>query len=452
MPRHIWRRDARLFVMHWFQRQEVAPKPSSGLVLSGGGARVSFHIGAMRYLYERAHIAPDTIAATSGGSIVAAIISQSLDPASQLAHLTELEQVWLAMTGPDELFVEQAWFTRLRAQWGDIAGLLSTKRNDKDDEPTQSDDDPMQRVQKAMQDDPSSAVTASFSTLWPLISSLPRLGRAGAGLAASLRGAELAESAYRPGPIVDRLLFKSTFQSQRVAESGVQLRICFVDLNSGDLRYMRQDGVIVDNDDHPIDGSAHDLTLGVWASCTMPGVFRPVKIGTEVYVDGGVRQYVPVETAITNLGATRPYVIAASPLGVHREDFSDKDIPAVMLRISGITIDEAYRNEMLLAKQAGACIIMPRLSVHDAMSVEPALLRINRDYGWMCAAEAVTNATSSLRDIDDAIIDARCQWAALAKQDADTDADALQQRISQLLAQADTALLPPGYQEWADEL
>jgi len=305
-----------------------------------------------------------------------------------------------------------------------------------------------------MADDPSLDVTLGPGILWQLIGSLPRIGRAGAELAASVRGAERAASAYRPGPIVDRLLFESGFQSARVAASGMRLRIAFVDLNSGTLRYMREDGIIVDREDHPIDHTRHDLTLGVWASCALPGIFRPVKLGSEVYVDGGARESVPVEMAVTHLGVTKPYVIAAAPPGVGAEDFTDKDVVAVLLRVSAIILDETFQDEVEWARAAGACVIEPRLSVHSALTVDPTLLRINRDYGWMCAAEEVTDATAALRAIDDAIIRARCEWAALVKHPSpDDDAIAeVKARIKSLLTQADDTLLPPGHKTWADIL
>lgn len=439
--------------LNWLNRRSrntQTPQPES-LVLSGGGSRASFHIGALRYLYDQVNIKPDRIVGTSAGSIVAAIMAQSLDPQVQTEHLDELEQLWLTMDGPQEMYVEQAWFSRLRGQWADIAALLPA-----DDKPTdkviEATGDPMELVQHAMADDPSLDVNAGVTLLWRLLTALPRIGRAGAGLAASLQGAERASSAFRPGPIVSRLLFESTFQPERVASSGVRLRICFVDLNSGDLRYMREDGVIVDNDDRPIDNQRRDLTLGVWASCALPGVFRPVKIGNEVYVDGGVRQNTPVEMAVRNLGAVKPYVIAASPPGSDHAEFTNKDIVAVMLRVSSLSVDETIRNQIMLAQQAGAVIIQPRVDVHNALTVEPALLRINRDYGWTRAAEEVTKAPGSLRDINDAIVNARCEWAGLVKQDANADTAGLQARLTGLLAQADSTLLPPGHETWAEHL
>ena len=238
-----------------------------------------------------------------------------------------------------------------------------------------------------------------------------------------------------------------------MAESGVELRLAFVDLNSGSLRYMRQDGVIVDRDDRPISHTHFDLTLGVWASCAIPGVFRPVKMGDGVYIDGGVRENVPVEMAVTNLGVTKPYVISAAPAGVAHDDYSAKDLVSVLLRAGSIMFDETMQDEVEWARAAGACVINPITSVHDAGTVHPMLLRVNRDYGWTRAAEVMTDAPPSLREVDENIVKARCDLAADIRRGDATD-DELRdhrRRIAKLVARADPMLLPPGCETWADD-
>ena len=450
MPRHSW--FDKLLSLSRPSGQEV-----QGLVLSGGGSRASFHIGALRYLYEVANVAPTCIVGTSAGSIVGAMLSQSLDPKEQTKALHELENLWLAMSRQEDMYVEQAWFTRLRGQWDDIADLLTQHvLPDMTSDPaetvveTDNDDSPAELVMRAMTEDPSQDVTMTRGILWQLAGSLARLGRAGAGLATSVRGAERAASAFRPGPIVKQLLFESSFDPAKVGASGVRLRIAFVDLNSGELRFMRQDGVIVDREDHPIGDNSFDLTLGVWSSCALPGVFRPVKLGDEVYVDGGVRENVPVEMAVASLGVTKPYVIVAAPPGVDTGDYTNKDAVALMMRVATLVLDETIQDEVEWARAAGACVIQPRVDVHSPMTVDKALLHINRDYGWMRAAEEVTNASAANREINDALIQARCQWAGLLNQSGKRAANvaAVREQIHELLGRANTALLPPGHEKW----
>ena len=436
------------------------------MILSGGGARASFHIGAARYLYDVVGIAPTKILGTSAGSIVAAMLAQSLDPAVQSGELHELERLWLGMTATSDMFAEQAWFTNLRGQLEGLGGLLGAPPDDTEPVVAGDADDPREVVKRVLDTDPSRDMALSPTDMWQLAGSLLRVGRVGAGLATSVRGAERAASAYRPGPIVHRLLFESTFRSSRVNNSGVELRLATVDLDSGELRFMRQDGVMVDRDDHPIDDMPYDIALGVWASCSIPGVFRPVKLGSGVYVDGGVRENLPIEMAVKHLGVTKPYVVVAQPPGLAPDDFAAKDMVSVLLRVASITLDETFQDEVEWARAAGACVIEPHIDVHDAGTVEPALLRINRDYGWTRAAEEVTGAPSSLRDVNEAICQTRCDWAELihpkvplggvskpeAVKPKPKQVSALKAQLRALLAQADDTLLPPGHETWADEL
>ena len=95
-----------------------------GLVLSGGGSKASFQIGALRYLYERAGIAPTVVVGTSAGSIIAAMIAQSSDPAEQAASIRELERLWFEMEEQSDMFTERAWFRRFRARGPELMALL----------------------------------------------------------------------------------------------------------------------------------------------------------------------------------------------------------------------------------------------------------------------------------------------------------------------------------------
>ena len=449
----------------WFYRLlRLSPRDEpevQGLVLSGGGSRASFHIGALRYLYERCGIAPTCVVGTSAGSIVGAMLAQSLLADEQSKALAELENIWLSMTKPEDMYVEQAWFTRLRGQWDDIAGLVTQHvMPESTDEPsetvveTNGDDTPAELVMRAMTEDPSQDISLTPGIVWQLAGSIARIGRAGAGLTTAVRGAERAASAYRPGPIVKRLLFDSSFDASKVATSGVHLRIAFVDLNSGDLRFMREDGVIVDREDRPVGDDRYDITLGVWSSCALPGIFRPVKLGDSIYVDGGVRENVPVEMAVSGLGVTKPYVIIAAPPGVEQGDYTNKDAVTVLMRVANLVLDETIEDEVEWARTAGACVIQPRLNVHTPLTVDKTLLRINRDYGWIRAAEEITGASEQARETNDAIIAARCLWAGLAKKPKGHTAEiaSVRDQIKRLLAQAEQRLLPPGSETWATAL
>jgi hypothetical protein len=377
------------------------------------------------------------------------MLAQSMDPAEQSEYLGKLEECWLAMSEPSEMFTEQAWFARFKDQWSEIADVMPEQEEPEvlfvDGE--QSDSEAL--VKEALDFDPSDNNDFNLSMAFHLLGSLGRIGKVGAGLATSWRGAERAASAYRPGPIVHRLLFETGFSPEAVRTSGVELRLAMVGLNSGELHFMRQDGILVDTEDQPIRDQTSELTLGIWASCSIPGVFRPIRIGEELYVDGGVRENVPVEMAVSKLGATKPYVIVSSPPGAAIPRLEARDIVSIMLRSLTILFDEAIQDEVAWARHSGAVVIEPLISVHGPMDVDNGLLRINRDYGWMRAAEVITGAEPGTTG---AIVEARMAlWREL---NANVDARTIKKARKELRAAikgVDSQLLPEGHQDWPEE-
>jgi len=384
------------------------------------------------------------------------MLARTTDRDRQAEYLRVIEDFWLAMSDPSEMFAEQAWFTKLREGWGEIAAVLPESETSDTVFVDATGGDSEALVRGALDFDPSTDDGGfSWSTAWQLLNGLGRLGRVGAGMASTLRGAERAASAYRPGPIVHRLLFESGFSADEVRTSGVELRLAFVGLESGELRFMRQDGVITDRDGRPTSDESFDLPLGVWASCSIPGVFRPVKLGDEMYVDGGVRENVPVEMAVSGLGVTRPYVIVASPPGVP-PGFQAKDLPGIITRSFAIMQDETVRDEIAWARHAGAVVVNPLINVHGPLEVDHGLLRINRDYGWMRAAEEMTGVEPGTTT---ALVEARLRLHHVITAPDPFPGPATRKSVMRtarkelraLVAETDPDLLPEGFEGWPDE-
>ncbi|MCT3015860.1 patatin-like phospholipase family protein, partial [Propionibacterium freudenreichii] len=293
-----------------------------------------------------------------------------------------------------------------------------------------------------------------------LAAGLPQLGRASADLTAAWRGLERNRSLFKPGPILRRLLSRDFFHSEQVTSSGMTLRCAFVGLNSGELRYMREDGHIVDRDDKVLAGNPFDISIGVLASCSIPGVFKPVEMNGEWYVDGGIRENVPVEEAVSNLGVTRPYVIVSGPSGLNYDaQVGSGDLISILFRIQSIQSDESERDEVAYARSSGAVVIEPELSVHETMEFDPGTLRINRDYGWMRAAEAVHEADAATQQVNREIIETRLQaWKRERQMKPGSphefdqamlnEVGQLKLHLQSLLGSADKNLLPPDAQQW----
>ncbi|GAA1395063.1 patatin-like phospholipase family protein [Luteococcus peritonei] len=399
-----------------------------GLVLSGGGSKASFQIGALRYLYERAGIAPTVMVGTSAGSILTALLAQSADPAAQAASVRELERLWLGMERQSDMFTEREWFRRFRSRGPELMALVQRDHSssrlgwrsqanlpriqlpftkgftiDPEDAPQQrsqheephdeQEGEPLspqlETLALATRDPEVEPAELSPTTVMAVLAGLSRMRGVGQDLGLILSGAEKTRSMYIPGPILRELLGSGIFDSTKVAASGVTVRIALTALESGELRFMREDGTIVDRDDVPIGGNRHDFSRGVLASCSIPAVFVPVPLDDETYVDGGVRENLPAEMAVGHLGSSPTWVVTSNApgTGVH-ESYARKDMISVMMRATEIMSDETERDEVAYARSAGATVIEPEMDVHDSLTIDPGLIRINMDYGWMRAAEA----------------------------------------------------------------
>jgi phospholipase, patatin family len=220
---------------------------------------------------------------------------------------------------------------------------------------------------------------------------------------------------------------------------------------------MTESGVLVDRDNNPIGSSTFDVSRGVLASCSIPGVFRPVDLDGEHYVDGGLRENVPAEMAIGHLGVTNPYIITCSPQGAAREsDFGSRNMLDLVMRSVSILTDETERDEVAYALNAGAVVIGPEISVHDSMTVDPGLLRINRDYGWMCSAEKhVTSSPDEHELVKDAVRTRVRGWeleqAWLKGEASRDDMDEMQHlkdHLRDIAARLPRDLAPDGVKTW----
>jgi NTE family protein len=511
----------------WRRRAEV-----TGLVLSGGGARASFQIGALRYLYEQVGIRPQVITGTSAGSVLAAVLAQSDEPAEQRRLVGELERIWRGMRHSSDMFVPLDWYARLRErgpEWMaafsrrqqrqrplgrtfNRVAYLTTPRVSPSASPDLDDAGAAVEVAAAAaQAGPaagvapdtavagvggdglqgaSHAVRSRLRTLgtrttrpahdpekdagaWgslgvvDFFTALREVGRARPDLEVILRGAERERSMYRLGPIVEHLLDPEVFHPTRVAGSGVTLRIAVVSLESGELRYVTESGELLDRHGTPLGGEPVDLVDAVRASCAIPAILPPIRLGEEHYVDGGVRETLPAEVAVEQLGVTRCYAVVASPPGVPPEEsYADKDMLSIVLRsTAGIMSDEGLHDEVAWARRAGAVVIQPELDVHDVLTIDPGLTAISMDYGYIRAAEGVLGASAREAELTRDIIALRKEiWQlevellAPAARDPDeesaattpdlTELTSLKQELRALVDQAPLVHLPQGARSW----
>ena len=377
---------------------------TTACVLSGGGARASFQIGALDYLYTNdPGFAPTIFVGASAGAILAAGLAQYPTRQEQVGFLKRVDELWCSMTGPEDMFTPRPWLSRLLAEapaWLELVGQgakpadapsrsswLPLRRRRPEPPGTGTPEDP---VEEALTPDEELQSDFSLGLMAQLAGALGRLPKLGSDLMAVKAGMEQSRSLYRPGPVLAKLLHPDVFDPDRVSASGMQLRMAMVALETGELHFMREDGALVNREDREIDAGPHNLTRGVLASCAIPGVFRPVPVGAETYVDGGARENLPAEMAIGHLQAGRTYVVSSQTDGVPRkQSMAQADIFHVVMRATEILMDESGRDETAYALSAGAIVIAPDVEVHEAMTVHPGLIRIHRDHGWSRAAAVV---------------------------------------------------------------
>ncbi|MFV0252143.1 MAG: patatin-like phospholipase family protein [Beutenbergiaceae bacterium] len=444
-----WLRDAPVLRRNGRQRAMPAKPGRSrpgrntvGLVVSGGGARSSFQLGALRYLYDQAGITPSVMTGTSAGAIIATILAQYPDHSGQRAALARLESLWLGMDSSADMFTEFEWFARLRAHlptWRKVLAMRNrSQRGDSEAHPWT----------------PATALEA-LGTLW-------EAGRASTDLQTIVRGPSQTRAAFRPGPIVEKLLDPQMFAPDRLAQSSVALRVALVALESGELRFVNNSGEFRDRHDHPLPQLAPvPVADAVRASCAIPGVFPPVLLAGEHYVDGGVRENLPAQIALERLGVTECYAVVASPAGVRpRASFADADMFEIVMRSgSGIMSDELQRDEIAIAQRAGATVIAPRIDVHDLVTIDPGLMAIAIDYGYLRAQDVVKGSGAARQQLTDDLIRLRIQiWQAEEAGFNPENSDAadggstvtdLKGRLGALLAGIPDADLPPDAADWS---
>ena len=83
------------------------------LVLSGGGSRGAFEVGAVNFLYDHFDVRPDVICGTSVGAINAAKLAEGGTPDEKRTALSELTSLWLGMSQNTDMWSTADWLTEL---------------------------------------------------------------------------------------------------------------------------------------------------------------------------------------------------------------------------------------------------------------------------------------------------------------------------------------------------
>jgi NTE family protein len=109
----------------------------------------------------------------------------------------------------------------------------------------------------------------------------------------------------------------------------------YVKLQSGKIEYKSSDSV-----------SKTDFLNAVQASCSIPVYMQSQRVGADNYVDGGVRDVLPLKRLIKDpLGVTEAHVICLSPVTTPPENKTYKNIAQVAVRSLDLLVNEILQND-----------------------------------------------------------------------------------------------------------
>ena len=391
----------------------MAPSPHNGptaFVLAGGGTKGSFEVGALQYLVEVERIAPDIVSATSAGAIAATVLAQARTHPEFVQRVEEIEADVLAMTTPERVFGKQAWLgaldgTRLgreieheitegmRPPFPLTSGIVVP--GEEPVPPASSDRRARRRARRARRRRQRHGLRLLAGAGFRL----PRVRRRLRTSGSSVLNLDPLEHALREGANGIRAVDPTL-----IARPGLELRLAVTALRAGVLRYVTQDGTIVEADARTPSpagaGGPVDLVDAAIASASVPMVFPPHPMADDDYVDGGVMEIVPVQAAV-ELGATRIFAIVALPLRLPRDERDYADAPAAYIGLRALGMIGILDRQMTnlrtpLPDGATLTTIDPVVDVVGLFDAQPGLLRINKDYGWLRAADVLAEGDPDL--------------------------------------------------------
>jgi predicted acylesterase/phospholipase RssA len=355
---------------------EVVMARRVGLALSGGGSRGAFQVGVLDYLYNVKGIRPDGIASTSVGSVNALQLVMGDSPGKNAVE--QLKDIWLELQQTSNMWVEEPWLINAKQTardtissfgWWDLAFFPLTL--------------PIHAV------DIKSKVDSLGTTM--------RQG---------------VPSFFNLSPIENKMV--SVFSEARVRDNGIAVRFIAVSLKTGEI-------VKVDEQGHVLASGGGKATLidAAIASSIMPGIFPARRIGAHFCVDGGIREIIPVQYCIDDMGTNEVYAIACSAKTLEDPRQNWTMIDVMTRSMMDINFDEVVKDD--IAPHGGwpegvvVRSIFPRFNIFDPIMIEPGLIRIAMDYGWMCAADeidTIDNGRGTARLAADKIVQLRLQnWA-----------------------------------------
>jgi predicted acylesterase/phospholipase RssA len=473
----------------------------TGIAISGGGAKGDFQVGALRFLYDHG-IRPDILAGVSVGAVAAARLASVAAPAGAVekeAALRSLEAIWRSLRDSSDMWLEEEWYRRAQrtvqealdfgamlnpilpflgerlifafaahptvvpdivvlAQAGNAASLyninpIAARLRDR----SVFDPDRVRTSRISLRLGTVSLTTGNLRWVTetgalmerdgktPVVGPPPRIPP-GCQALADARDAAKAELVQAQADLKEAAAENLATASYRAAwekawtkhaKAEQALNECLASTPS------------------PPAPVQTDLPTAVLASASIPTYFPPVRLALgDHYVDGGVRETVPIQAAL-DAGATEVYAICASGTGVKpdvaftspaydrpRSIGLDARLVTLLSRTVDLFLDEVLVNDLEERRkwpEKGVFIIAPTIEVHDILTIEPGLIDIAMAYGYMRAWDVVVGKdradAATLSSLTDQIIQERIEaWK--------TEFPVNGRRIAGYVSRRDSPLIP----------
>jgi NTE family protein len=419
-----------------------------GLALSGGGARGDFQVGALRFLYDQG-VRPDVIAGTSVGAVNGAKLAEGESAADQTQGLQGLEAIWTQLQVNSDMYLFEPWLGTIDER---IRGFLTGTREDPGIRPPRTDFSEwgdlgwfMGKVSEISWVGSDGAAILQALQAMMSAKALYNLGPIGEKLRVQLKvdrvqdwaaaGGRLRLAAVHleggqlryvteKGEVLERdnatpVLVRANgvppecqavaaeIEALEAERAGLQDDLRFaapgekpaivaqIRALNGQISAQEQAlDVCVLNHPQELRPLQVGLVEGVLASASIPGIFRPVVMGNGTYVDGGVREVLPLQAAV-DLGADDVWAIHCSKEAPdERGPFTSSTLLEIVGRsLTDLAIGEIARDDTRTNGNGNGHapltvrVIQPTVDLHDATTIDPGLIAIGMAYGWMRAAD-----------------------------------------------------------------
>jgi len=259
----------------------IDPVSKPAVVFSGGGAYGAYEVGILKALTDGSSPAtaqrplmPEVVTGTSVGAFNAALLAMYAKDGTSTAA-KRMEEVW--MNDVAETASRENGVYRVRGN-------------------------PLRYLDPGAFREPAELFRAMSDAFYLSQDWSMRLLRFAAGRGSfAQRTSDLLDiSSFLSVEPFARLLEK-TLDAEAIAESSVSASIVATNWQTGAIKVFTNREI----------NAEHGPSI-VMASAAIPGIFQPVKVDAEDYVDGGVVLNTPLSTAL-NAGATELHVVYMSP-------------------------------------------------------------------------------------------------------------------------------------------